>query len=60
MPSLSSRTDTFTESMIRKMTRISLENNAVNLSQGFPDFNPPEALINRMAVCNHMGFTENA
>ena len=60
MPSLSRRTDTFTESMIRKMTRISLENNAVNLSQGFPDFNPPEALINRMAEVAHENYHQYA
>ena len=49
MPKLSNRTDTFTESMIRKMTRISLDYNAINLSQGFPDFNPPKALVERLA-----------
>ena len=49
MPQLSNRTNTFTESMIRKMTRISLEHNAINLSQGFPDFNPPKPLLDRLA-----------
>ncbi|MGE4213407.1 MAG: pyridoxal phosphate-dependent aminotransferase [Anaerotignaceae bacterium] len=49
MPALSNRTDTFTESMIRKMTRISLDYNAINLSQGFPDFNPPKPLLDRLA-----------
>ncbi len=53
MPKLSSRTDTFTESMIRKMTRISIENNAINLSQGFPDFNPPKALLDRLAAVSY-------
>src|SRR6186713_2707386 len=33
----------FTESVIREMTRLALEHNAVNLAQGFPDFAcPPE------------------
>ncbi|MFV0481681.1 MAG: pyridoxal phosphate-dependent aminotransferase [Campylobacteraceae bacterium] len=41
MPTISKRTDGFTESIIRKMTRISNQYNAVNLSQGFPDFDPP-------------------
>jgi len=45
MPSLSKRTAFFTESIIRKMTRISNEYNAVNLSQGFPDFEPPKELL---------------
>jgi aspartate/methionine/tyrosine aminotransferase len=45
MPQLSSRLDGFTESVIRKMTRIANEYGAINLSQGFPDFDPPEELI---------------
>jgi aspartate/methionine/tyrosine aminotransferase len=31
----------FTESVIREMTRLALQHNAVNLSQGFPDFPAP-------------------
>ena len=34
----------FTESVIREMTRLALEHNAVNLSQGYPDFASPEVL----------------
>ena len=49
MPSLSSRTSFFPESIIRKMTRISNKYNAVNLSQGFPDFNPPKELLNSLS-----------
>ena len=48
MPNLSNRTEFFTESIIRKMTRISNEYNAVNLSQGFPDFDPPKELLNAL------------
>lgn len=44
MPSTSQRTDRFTESVIRRMTRVAMECGAVNLSQGFPDFDPPEEL----------------
>ena len=55
MPKLSNRTDTFTESMIRKMTRISLDYNAINLSQGFPDFNPPKALLDRLSQVTYDG-----
>jgi len=32
--------------MIREMTRLAMQHNAVNLSQGFPDFDPPEAIVN--------------
>src|SRR5690606_22509634 len=34
----------FTESVIREMTRLAHRHNAVNLSQGFPDFPAPEAI----------------
>ena len=49
MPSLSSRTAGFTDSVIRRMTRISNQYGAVNLSQGFPDFDPPKAILDRLA-----------
>lgn len=38
------RTQTFTESVIREMTRVAREHDAVNLAQGFPDFPTPELL----------------
>jgi aspartate/methionine/tyrosine aminotransferase len=50
MPALSKRIEHFTDSVIRRMTRIANAHGAVNLSQGFPDFDPPlelkEALKN--------------
>ncbi|MDO4322923.1 MAG: aminotransferase class I/II-fold pyridoxal phosphate-dependent enzyme [Lachnospiraceae bacterium] len=49
MPELSGRTQTFTDSVIRRMTRVSLQYGAVNLSQGFPDFEPPKELLTRLA-----------
>ena len=49
MPSLSKRTEHFTDSVIRRMTRVSLRYGAVNLSQGFPDFDPPRELTERLA-----------
>ena len=49
MQTLSERTASFTDSVIRRMTRISLQYNAVNLSQGFPDFDPPKAILDRLA-----------
>ncbi|MCI6968867.1 MAG: aminotransferase class I/II-fold pyridoxal phosphate-dependent enzyme, partial [Collinsella sp.] len=45
MKELSNRTATFTDSVIRRMTRISDMYGAVNLSQGFPDFDPPVQLL---------------
>lgn len=55
MQKLSSRTDTFTDSLIRRMTRVSLEYDAINLSQGFPDFNPPKAITDRLAEISGVG-----
>ena len=50
MPQLSKRVDTFTESVIRRMTRISdAREGSINLSQGFPDFDPPQALLEALA-----------
>lgn len=45
MPATSRRTARFTESLIREMTRVAQQHGAINLSQGFPDFDPPPALI---------------
>ncbi len=49
MQNLSERTASFTDSVIRRMTRISLQYDAVNLSQGFPDFEPPKEILDRLA-----------
>lgn len=49
MPALSTRTANFTDSVIRRMTRISNQYGAVNLSQGFPDFEPPREILDRLA-----------
>ena len=52
---LSQRTASFTDSVIRRMTRVSLKYGAVNLSQGFPDFDPPQAILDRLAQVAHEG-----
>ena len=48
MKALSRRTEQFTDSVIRRMTRISDEFGAINLSQGFPDFEPPSQITDRL------------
>lgn len=48
MKDLSVRTSRFSDSMIRQMTRISLDCGAINLSQGFPDFEPPKEITDRL------------
>lgn len=45
MPQTSERIRGFTESVIRRMTRVANQFGAINLSQGFPDFDPPPALL---------------
>ncbi|MFQ5408164.1 MAG: pyridoxal phosphate-dependent aminotransferase [Anaerolineales bacterium] len=45
MPSIAARLDNFTESVIRDMTRVAIKHDAINLSQGFPDFDPPAAIV---------------
>lgn len=55
MPELSSRTRNFTESIIRKMTRISNKYGAVNLSQGFPDFDPPQEILDELKKVSDNG-----
>jgi len=55
MPKLSERTAGFTDSVIRRMTRVSLKYNAVNLSQGFPDFAPPKEILDRLAEISAFG-----
>ena len=49
MQNLSHRTTSFTDSVIRRMTRVSMEFGAINLSQGFPDFDPPKPILDRLA-----------
>ena len=50
MKELSNRTARFTDSVIRRMTRISNKYGAVNLSQGFPDFDPPAQLLESLGT----------
>lgn len=45
MPELSNKLVNFTDSIIRRMTRIANKYDAINLSQGFPDFDPPKEIV---------------
>ena len=60
MKELSKRTKTFTDSVIRRMTRIANEYDAINLSQGFPDFDPPKEILNRLEQVAHEDFNQYA
>ncbi len=55
MPQLSTRVQKFTDSVIRRMTRISDEYGAINLSQGFPDFDPPREILDTLAKVAYEG-----
>ena len=55
MKRLSDRVGLFTDSVIRRMTRISDEYGAINLSQGFPDFDPPKPLMDALARVAYEG-----
>jgi L-glutamine---4-(methylsulfanyl)-2-oxobutanoate aminotransferase len=45
MPQTATRLNVFTESVIRGMSRLAARHGAINLAQGFPDFDPPEPLL---------------
>ena len=60
MKEFSKRTKTFTDSVIRRMTRIANQYDAINLSQGFPDFDPPKEILNRLEQVAHEDFNQYA
>lgn len=55
MPKLSRKLENFTDSVIRRMTRISNKYGAINLSQGFPDFDPPKEIRDALKVAAEKG-----
>lgn len=55
MQEMSRKNQYFTDSVIRRMTRIAIANNAINLAQGFPDFDPPKELTDRLAEVSAIG-----
>lgn len=60
MPPTAHRLEGFTESVIREMTRVADEYGAINLSQGFPDFDPPQALVEAAVQALHDGYHQYA
>ncbi len=55
MQEMSRKNRLFTDSVIRRMTRIALAAGAINLAQGFPDFDPPKAMMDRLAEVSYEG-----
>lgn len=60
MQYLSSRTQSFTESVIREMTRRCAMVDGVNLAQGFPDFNPPAEVVEAAIRAMREGYNQYA
>ena len=55
MQEMSRKCRFFTDSVIRRMTRISIESGAINLAQGFPDFDPPKEILDRLEEVSRLG-----
>lgn len=55
MQEMSRKNRLFTDSVIRRMTRVSLDCGAINLAQGFPDFDPPKAMTDRLEQISQAG-----
>src|SRR2546428_1737248 len=54
------RTHSFTESVIRGMTRLASEHGAINLAQGFPNFPAPDVLKEAAARAIRDGVNQSA
>jgi aminotransferase len=54
------RTRTFSESVIREMTRVANQYGAINLSQGFPDFPMPSAMKDAACEAIHADVNQYA
>src|SRR5881227_3854354 len=57
-PRLSDRVQKFPESVIREMTRIAALHDAINLSQGYPDFDPPRELTDAAKRALDAGYNQ--
>jgi aminotransferase len=54
------RVQHFPESVIREMTRLAVKYDAINLAQGFPDFNPPESVLKAAQEALAEGYNQYA
>ena len=55
MQPMSNKNQYFTDSVIRRMPRVAIATGAINLAQGFPDFDPPKAMMDRLAEVAYTG-----
>jgi aspartate/methionine/tyrosine aminotransferase len=59
-PAVAQRVRFFTESIIREMTRVAQRHSAINLGQGMPDFDAPEAVKDAACQAIRDGFNQYA
>jgi methionine aminotransferase len=59
-PSISSKLPRVGTTIFTEMSLLAQTHNAVNLSQGFPDFNPPQGLVDRLGYHTNMGHNQYA
>ena len=59
-PYVADRVQVFPESVIRSMSRVAAQHGSVNLGQGFPDFDPPRALMDAAKKAIDDGFNQYA
>lgn len=59
-PQITSKLPAVGESIFATMTKMATDYNAINLSQGFPDFNCAEELLERVAYYQSKGFNQYA
>ena len=55
---IAARTAHLKESVIREMTRVALGCGAINLSQGFPDYDPPPEVLEAATAAIHDGLNQ--
>ncbi|MBQ2059558.1 MAG: aminotransferase class I/II-fold pyridoxal phosphate-dependent enzyme, partial [Firmicutes bacterium] len=55
MQDMSYKNARFNDSVIRRMTRVALDTGAINLAQGFPDFDPPQPMLDRLEEISQLG-----
>jgi aminotransferase len=60
MRRISRKAETFTESVIREMSRLAIAHDAVNLAQGFPDFPCPPELKDAAVAALHADLNQYA
>jgi len=60
LPRTSKKASSFTESVIREMTRLAIQHGAINLAQGFPDFDCPQELKDAACDALQAGFNQYA